>query len=226
MSHYVYKYVLNDEIIYIGKTDAKRGLKSRLNAHAHSGDNIDSKYWGELKKATVYYCKLPNSVMADVVESELIRRYKPKCNKSKTSRWSGLDFVEPQWSLVYETIESSCLPKYAGIRTNMLNSVAYRKLNNRQKVLYMCCQIQSYASMNTICSDNCFYLNHQLLASQFGIYTTDMCKELYGDIKVLIEYGFIEKCCVDKFNRKSIYCLSDAWRKWSEGEEDRKSEKF
>lgn len=95
MGHYVYKYVNKNEIIYIGKSDAN--LVSRINQHGADGDNIDSRYWNELNNSDIYYCELANSIMSDVVESELIRRYKPKCNKAKMSDWSGLDFPEPKW---------------------------------------------------------------------------------------------------------------------------------
>ena len=95
MGHYVYKYVLNGEILYIGKCDAQ--LETRLAQHGKTGDNIPSEAWEELKQADVFYTQLANSIMSDVVESELIRRHKPKYNKAKTSDWSGLDFSEPSW---------------------------------------------------------------------------------------------------------------------------------
>ena len=83
MGHYVYKYVLNGEIIYIGKTDRK-DVNLRLNQHGHSGDNIPEEGWSEINAAKIYYTKLANEVMSDVVESELIRRYRPKYNDKKT----------------------------------------------------------------------------------------------------------------------------------------------
>lgn len=96
--HCVYKYVLNGEIIYIGLADID--LDKRLSCHGKPGDNIDQQYWDEINKAEVYYIVLANSVMADVVEKELIRRYQPKCNKEyKEKTWSGLPFVEPEWLL-------------------------------------------------------------------------------------------------------------------------------
>lgn len=95
MSHYVYKYVYNNEIIYIGKTDTN--LIRRLKEHCKSGDNIDSKYWDKINKSDIYYCYANNKIMSDVIESELIRRYKPICNKAKMSDWSGIEFVEPKW---------------------------------------------------------------------------------------------------------------------------------
>ena len=47
MGHYVYKYVFNGEIIYIGKCDSD--LDQRLGQHGKSGDNIDKKYWDDIK---------------------------------------------------------------------------------------------------------------------------------------------------------------------------------
>lgn len=95
MSNYVYKYVYNNEIIYIGKTD--KSLPRRLNQHGKNGDNIDSKYWDKINNSDIYYCYANNRTMSDVIESELIRRYKPICNKAKKSDWSGIEFIEPKW---------------------------------------------------------------------------------------------------------------------------------
>lgn len=95
MGHYVYKYVLNDEVIYIGKSDGK--LQERLYQHGRRGDNIQESAWNDINSAEVFYIKLANCTMSDVVESELIRRYKPKYNKAKMSDWCGLQFKEPEW---------------------------------------------------------------------------------------------------------------------------------
>ena len=92
---YVYKYVLNGEIIYIGKTT---DLHTRIRQHARPGDNISPEAWPELRLATVYYFETPTETMADVIESELIRRYFPKWNRAKKSAWTGLPFQEPVFS--------------------------------------------------------------------------------------------------------------------------------
>ena len=103
MGHYVYKYVLNNEIIYIGKSDSD--LPSRISQHGRPGDNISRKGWSEINKASVFFIKLANAHMSDVVECELIRRYTPKYNIAGTrSWWSGLPFAEPEW-IPYENIE-------------------------------------------------------------------------------------------------------------------------
>lgn len=89
MGHFVYKYVFNGEIIYIGKNDSR--LEQRINQHKHE------EKFKPYCNAKIYYIELANSTMSDVVESELIRRFKPKLNIAKMSEWSGLEFTEPEW---------------------------------------------------------------------------------------------------------------------------------
>ncbi len=119
--HYVYKYVLNSKIIYIGKAD--RGLENRLRQHGVSGDNIPREAWNELKNSEIWYIQLPTSVMTDVVESELIRRYKPKWNVAKKDvEWCGLPFVEPEWTRYVKPPrgyrDKEEVPKYLTLPTN------------------------------------------------------------------------------------------------------------
>ena len=114
MGHYVYKYVLNDEIIYIGKNDSD--LPTRIKQHGKPGDNIPREGWSEIRKASVFFIKLANAHMSDVVECELIRRYAPKYNIAGTrSWWSGLPFAEPEW-IPYETIAEKKQPKKETVR--------------------------------------------------------------------------------------------------------------
>ena len=82
--------------------------------------------------------------MADVVESELIRRYKPKYNKSKTSEWGGLLFVEPKWipyKVGGEIIEQSkreCIEKEVTEKDFLLADAKNRERNalERQKIIF------------------------------------------------------------------------------------------
>lgn len=99
MGHYVYKYVLNNECLYIGKTD--KDLKVRLSQHGKPGDNIASDYWDEINKAKVYYCEFADRHMTDIYETELIRRHNPKYNKAKKSEWSGINLPEPVWCIYH-----------------------------------------------------------------------------------------------------------------------------
>lgn len=96
MPHYCYKYVSKtSEIVYIGKTDKE--LSIRLSKHGKSGDNLPESAWDEIQSCDIYFIELPTAVMADVVESELIRRYMPKYNSAKKTKWEGIPFEEPKW---------------------------------------------------------------------------------------------------------------------------------
>lgn len=129
MGHYVYKYVLHQEVIYIGKNNTD--LVSRLNQHGRVGDNIPKEGWDEINSAEIYYCELANKIMSDVVESELIRRYKPKYNKAKTSNWSGLEFVEQKWK---KYINKEDLEFHAPLEIEYLTD-EIEKLKNENKTI-------------------------------------------------------------------------------------------
>lgn len=78
---YVYKYVLHGEIIYIGKSNTELG--NRFYQHGRCGDNIDAKYRDEINQSDIYYMEFEDGYVTDMVETILINRYKPKCNKAK-----------------------------------------------------------------------------------------------------------------------------------------------
>lgn len=134
MGHYVYKYVLNGECLYIGKTDID--LVKRLKQHGVSGDNISSEYWGLINKADIYYTELVNATMSDVVESELIRRYKPKCNKAKMGDWSGIPFAEPPWIKFGKPAEWS-RRVHKTKKRRILNDYYDSNCESRQNLLYV-----------------------------------------------------------------------------------------
>lgn len=95
--HIVYKFVYLNEIIYIGKSDV--GFDRIFSHDGGPYDNINAESKEEVQNSTVYYAEMANSTMADVYESELIRRYKPKYNKAKTSDWTGIPLPEPVWTM-------------------------------------------------------------------------------------------------------------------------------
>ena len=126
VGHYVYKYVYNNEIIYIGKNDTD--LETRINQH-----KLEEKFIPYLK-SDICYIELANSIMSDVVESELIRRYKPKLNVAKMSDWSGLDFVEPEWKVFNYTKKK---------KSNRTAKHAQTKISNKKKTRIMICKLMS-----------------------------------------------------------------------------------
>ena len=72
MGNYIYKYVLNDEIIYIGKT---KKLDSRIYQHS-----IEEKFKPHLKESAIFYFECANSVEMDLIERAFINQYKPELN--------------------------------------------------------------------------------------------------------------------------------------------------
>ena len=106
-AHYVYKFVLDGTIIYIGKSNRKSF--NRINQHGKPGDNIPECGWNEINKSDIYYSCLPNGKICDIFETELIRRYQPKYNARKTGDWNGLDGLNLNWTpyrlMAYEEID-------------------------------------------------------------------------------------------------------------------------
>lgn len=108
----------------------------------------------------------------------------------------------------------------ANIYDSMLTSAAFIGLKHRQKVLYMYCKKQYYGTrkpkadypdIEKVQSDECFYMNLSL-AVKYGLYTRNGNKELYADIKALVDAGFIEVVSSGKNTKtKSIYKFSDRW---------------
>ncbi len=135
--HGVYKFVHNGEIIYIGKADA--GIGKRIFQHGHTGDNIPKEAWSEINASEVYYIVLPNASVTEFVELHLIKRYRPKWNKSGVDNvWSDFPIEEPEWILFdkeapeeskpthsYKAVEG--LPAYlqfplSGVKRNLIHT--------------------------------------------------------------------------------------------------------
>ena len=64
----IYKYVYNDEIIYIGKSD--NSILNRVNAHVK-----EAKFKPYLEKAVIYYTECKNSAHTLILETFLINKY-------------------------------------------------------------------------------------------------------------------------------------------------------
>lgn len=133
MGHYVYKYVLNGEILYIGKTDVD--LAKRLKQHGKRGDNIPSKHWQEINRANIYFCEFADRHMTDIYETELIRRHNPKYNKAKKTEWSGIDLPEPVWCLYQREIGNS---KREQELLEQLNSIAATNAELERALITRC----------------------------------------------------------------------------------------
>lgn len=91
MGHYVYKYVHNDEIIYIGKNDTN--LESRIKQHERE------RKFKKYLSSDIYYIELSNRAESKALEALLINKYKPKLNVVDVYETSSnlIQFVEPTW---------------------------------------------------------------------------------------------------------------------------------
>lgn len=88
-SHYVYKYVFDGKIVYIGKNDTN--LINRIYQHT-----LEPKF-RECKEAEIYYAELGNSTESTVMEMLLINKYKPRLNVTFVQDGLSIDFQEPEW---------------------------------------------------------------------------------------------------------------------------------
>lgn len=93
---YVYKYVYNDEIIYIGKTN---NMKRRV--YQHSKEEKFKPYLS----SEIYYIELSNKAEIKALETLLINEYKPILNvQDKYQSNSGLLVLgDVQWKQFNET---------------------------------------------------------------------------------------------------------------------------
>lgn len=85
--YFIYKYVKDSEIIYIGKT--KRPLNERINEHKK--DLPDG--------CRIYYFECSSESDMNIVELFLIDKYKPVCNKdcNDDAAHTSYRFEEPEW---------------------------------------------------------------------------------------------------------------------------------
>lgn len=85
--YYVYKYVFDDEIVYIGKS---KNIDARIKQH-----EAEEKFKAYIKRCKIYVAECVNSVEMDIIERALINQYKPILNVvDKTKGFSGLIKIE------------------------------------------------------------------------------------------------------------------------------------
>lgn len=91
VEHYVYKYISENEIIYVGKVDSD--LKRRVEEHAK-----ETKFLPYLENAEIYCMQLANATETTFMELYLINKYKPVLNA--TAKYEGISNIhvqEPEW---------------------------------------------------------------------------------------------------------------------------------
>lgn len=108
-TNYIYKYVRNDEIIYIGKT---KNLQQRHKQHLQEA----GKFY---ETDELYYFLCPTSNIMDVYETALINKYHPVLNKADNDLTIDIIVKEPDWYLYKEIYKKEKQPKdYQNIQIN------------------------------------------------------------------------------------------------------------
>ena len=97
-NYYVYKYIVDDEIIYVGLTN---DLRRRINEHA-SGIGLESKFIPYLEKSVIYYHKCGNETEMSALESLLINQYKPILNVIDVKEGESTVTANIEWHLYNE----------------------------------------------------------------------------------------------------------------------------
>ena len=88
--YFVYKYVADNKIVYIGKAD--HSLERRIAEHSREDR------FKEYPSAEIYCMPLQNPGETSCMEFLLINRYKPVLNtKDKYPESLSIDFTEPDW---------------------------------------------------------------------------------------------------------------------------------
>lgn len=104
IKHCVYKYVYEDEIIYIGKTDSS--LRNRVNCHSQ-----EEKFQKYLPKSQVFYMTTSNPLETEIYEKILINKYQPILNvKDKIGQKIARVSIQEKWEFYKynEALKVSC----------------------------------------------------------------------------------------------------------------------
>jgi predicted GIY-YIG superfamily endonuclease len=93
MHYFVYKYICDGEVIYVGKTD---DIHRRVLEHA-SGQGIEEKFLPYLDKSDIYFHECANEVELSALERLLINQHKPKLNVVDVQDGHSTVFLEVEW---------------------------------------------------------------------------------------------------------------------------------
>lgn len=112
----------------------------------------------------------------------------------------------------------------AGITMCMLSHPAYKDLKPRQRQLYLYAKAQYKGMVDRKKFEEdhpeykghpeYIYLNYKLLVDVFEAYSKNNRAEMYRDIAVLVEHGFLEPV-IRENNQRTIYKLISEWQSWT-----------
>ena len=147
---YVYKYVLNDEIIYIGKSNQENFNRLRQHGNGNESDNIPVAAHREIDAAKIYIAGFESALVTDAIESLLIQKYRPKYNVRVTNTYEGLDCGEIKW-IPLEELQMDFGSDYPTFGQLLMN---YQ--NNKRRTEYLQNLVKEYESNRSLCR---FYSN-------------------------------------------------------------------
>lgn len=119
--HGVYKYEVNGEVIYVGKTD--RDFAARIAVHSR-----DAAFAPYLPNAKIYVRETMDAPEADFLETLLINQYRPVLNKAKKMVTDAEVSVNLDWSLWEKEIKRR--PRIPGVpkKTRRIQILTYSDL--------------------------------------------------------------------------------------------------
>jgi len=109
--------------------------------------------------------------------------------------------------------------QFSRVFKSMLYGRNFKTLKNRQKLLYIYLKGMRYGGIKpqnlypdieAFKGEDKFFFGFDD-AQETGIYTRNMKKEFYMDIKELEKFGFIKIISQGNFGKKTIYQYSDSW---------------
>ena len=103
---------------------------------------------------------------------------------------------------------------FSGIYASQIQSVAFRALTDKQKVLFLYMRMQEHAEEKPSgFGENCFYFPRALWSKTLGLYQKDT--RYYTDLDALIEAGFVD-CIASGYTtrEKSVYRFSERWKEY------------
>ena len=129
--YYVYRYMLDDRWIYVGKTD--NSLMERLYAH-----RFEPKF-KPYRNAVIQYIELGNRSDMNVTESMLIKLMKPVLNRNDLTE-NILPFKYDDSNVVWRDIKNAprktSQDKTISIDTSLLNDMLDKYMSNENNVVY------------------------------------------------------------------------------------------
>jgi predicted GIY-YIG superfamily endonuclease len=103
MSYFVYKYVCDGDVIYVGKTD---DIHRRVVEHA-SGQGLEEKFVPYLGRCDIYFHECGNEVEMSALERLLIHQHKPALNVVDVQPGRSTVSLDMEWQYYVSSSEGN-----------------------------------------------------------------------------------------------------------------------